>query len=288
MFLRTFTAIIFLFLFAFASFSQASFPVQIQLPNTALYFPQNEAETLSVNHGQFWIPGKEYDKFFVQAQVYPEDKKSSAVGSIITSGYGGYHALQLSITGCDNGVTYIYGSFNFDYSQHIAVYSQSLPCGQWHDIAFGYDGTFVNVWVDGIPSPNLLYVNGVKRRVGYTYETSLNIGGSGHSGCGCFIRQVRLFEGQFPLDSVSAAFNPESTYVNDYLIYKFPYLERIQADFLADYSRNCDTSDLSSGFEGSTHRGKFLKQAGNFEYNLFGMIGKSYEVNAAKCYDFNN
>lgn len=263
-------------------------PVEVKPPDTALYFPQNEAATLSVNHGQFWLPGKEYGEFFVQAQIYPEDKKSSALGSIITSGYGGYHVLQLSITGCSNGFTYIYGSFNYDYSQHIAVYSQSLPCGEWHDIAFGYDGAFVNIWVNGIPSPNPVYTNNAKRRVGFTYETSLNIGGSGHSGCGCFIRQVRLFEGQFPLDSISTAFNPENTYVNDYLVYKFPYLERMQADFLVDYSRHCDTADLSSGFEGSTHRGKFLKQDNNYEYNLFGLVGKAYEANAAKCYDFNN
>jgi hypothetical protein len=262
-------------------------PVPVKTPNTALYFPQNEAATLSVNHGQFWIPGKEYGKFFAQAQIYVPSK-SLYVGSILTSGLGGNHANQLSITGCNEGYTYIYGAFNYYDSNnnvaHVAVYSQRLSCENWHDIAFGYTGQAVNIWVDGVPG-NPVFTN-QKRRVNYTFETSLNIGGSGHSGCGCFIRQVRIFEGKFPIDSVITTFNPERTYINDYLIYTAPYLERIQADFLTDYSRNCDTSDLSGGFEGSTHRGKILVQDNNYEYNLFGVVGKYYEPTKSNCYDF--
>jgi hypothetical protein len=265
-------------------------PVPVKTPNTALYFPQNESATLSVNHGQFWIAGKEYGNFFAQAQIYPDAKNSPNTGSIITSGYGGYHLLQMSITGCHSGQTYIYGAFNYfvdnNSIDHISLYSQALTCNEWHDVAFGYNGQFVNIWVDGIPSQNYVYYNG-KRRVNQTYETSLNTGGSNHSGCGCDIRQVRIIEGDFPLDSILTVFNPEHTYINDYLIHSFPYTKRIQADFVADYSRNCDTADFSAGFEGSTHRGKAMRLASISDYNLFGIVGYQYEMDAAKCRDFN-
>lgn len=224
------------------------------------------ALTQNVNHGAFWAvysPGNpnvlETD-FAWEAWVKIAPELTS--GYVVSSGYGGAHAILFGFT--NDGLTKyrLIGNFRAlpsgvcDASETTIQFSSSyiFEPDIWYHVAVASVGHQLTGYKDGQPIFTRSWQGARISSTCAVLDTSaggLYVGGSTHSNFSGLISQVRGWEGFSPY--TGSAFIPETTF-SSYWIREDK--SRIDSVFLASYqSRKLWIEDLSNGYKKTKHIG---------------------------------
>lgn len=231
----------------------------------ALKFTPNVSPTLgghNVNHGYMFDRAGTGGSFFWEAWVMP----LNGAEYWISDGHGGAHYILCGFDGTASGSLGVSGNiWNKAGAATVSFTSlDKVPPSTLHHVGVGWDGTNINVYVDGVLSGQTAY-NGNRGNTGGQEDGILYIGGSDHSNYKGWIFRVRGFEGAVPFVGGMPAgyFNPERRFrgvlgnVDAF----------VKASFLADYTQpHHIVPDLSAGYNGSTHPG--VLSVGNDYANL--------------------
>lgn len=143
----------------------------------------------SAAHGPFWPVGVDLGHFSWEFWSCLDD--TSITGYLLSEGKGGDHALLCTVNAIPqgniwNGVVSPDGSTSFSGGYTAQI-------GEWLHSRFGWDGTFIYVWINGI-LVNMTRFAGPRR----AQQGELFIAGSDHSNFTGRIAGVRGWEGTCP------------------------------------------------------------------------------------------
>lgn len=211
----------------------------------------------NVNHGYFWERGATLGNFLWEWWSQP----LAGAEYVISDGHGGTHAF---LGGWDGGTTQLKVSGNIWNPIGATVVSftshDQVPVNTLHHTAVAWDGTNINVYLDGVLSGQTAY-NGTRGNNGGQEDGILYIGGSDHSNFHGYIYRVRGFESTLPMSGLPAGYYVPQWFFDSAFGVSTAF---VNAQFVADYSRPAQVvPDLSAGYNNSTHPG-YLSVGNNY------------------------
>lgn len=194
-------------------------PADTYQPPNCLEFPTGEQTHVdfgtvyqaATQYGQFWV---EFWCMFLGGTY------------VLSEGYGGSHAALL---GRDPATKKVTGNFNATSNASSAVQFGSVDTiddGEWVNLALGWNGSFAEIRINGVPSGRVAHSG---QRWSSVNGTGWYVGGSDHQNFEGRIAIGRLFEGLCPVSKF--AHRPDRFMGNRFqLLDMFGYLKWM-ADF---------------------------------------------------------
>ncbi|HEV7701013.1 MAG TPA: LamG domain-containing protein [Pyrinomonadaceae bacterium] len=229
-----------------------------------------------VSHGYFYQP---YDgtpntylanEFTVDAWIKIDP--SLRLGYVISTGYGGGHAILLGVQGGGKHYAITGNIFSRQASGGLGLITFGsggvLTADVWHMISVELKNNVITTFVDGVPQSQTPFSG---QRIAATEQDDpgggeLFIGGSDHLNFTGMIGQVRIFEGYGIY--AGHGFVPDISFRNQKAIGDTSTV--VKSSFLADYAKCGSTiADESDGYTGARHPGAFYSAA-------FGLVGQRY------------
>lgn len=157
-------------------------------PPNCLQFPVGEQT--HVDCGNVYLQATQYGQFWIELWLAFDGGTYA-----ISEGYGGSHAVLL---GRDPVTRKVTGNFNATSNASSAVQFGSVDTiedGEWVSLALGWNGSFVEVRINGVPSGRVAHSG---QRWSSVNGTCWYVGGSDHQNFEGRMASARLMEGYCP------------------------------------------------------------------------------------------
>jgi hypothetical protein len=221
----------------------------------------------NITCGTFYEPNVEYGSFYYQYEVKPLGTNGYAHSE---SAGGGHHILAgFNDAGAD-GIQSITGNtFNQDTATSFSTRAGiGIRQNCWGTLAISGDCItgFITVIVDGVPAVKISGWSGVRRR-NDAYDCMRFLLGSDHQTLKCVIGSVIGFDGLAGVAGILPYDNPHNFAIKPPTARDYIGLTSFQGptakpSFLMNF-RDLSLNDISAGFGGTVHNGKFTETASN-------------------------
>lgn len=207
-----------------------------------LEFPSTE--NTQVDFGSVYTLNTQYTQFLWEIWV-----KWESGTYFLSEGYGGAHALLVGIDGITLKITGNFATAAGGASSVTFGGFENINPGEWHNIAIGWNLSFIEVRIDGVPSGRVAHSG---QRWSANVGGGWYVGGSDHLNFSGRIAVSRLMEGLCPITKF--AHRPDRFLGSKFqLLDMFGYIK-----WMADFTKPCSViPDLGTAGVGTgNHNGR--------------------------------